>query len=168
MYLQNDFNNKEKHIPRIHYFGTDQGFNILVLDKLGKSLEDLFNYQKKKFSLKTVCILADQMLTRIEFIHNKHFLHRDIKPDNFMVGVGNQEKNLYIIDFGLSKRYMGKDGKHIAYKTGKSLTGTARYASINTHLGCEQARRDDVESIGYVLIYFLRGVLPWQNLKATT
>lgn len=156
-------------IPSIKWSGIDGEDNILVMDLLGPSLEDLFVYCGRKFSLKTVLMLADQMVTRIEYVHSKGFLHRDIKPDNFLMGLGRKANQVYIIDFGLAKRYRDSTtNRHIPYRENKNLTGTARYASCNTHLGIEQSRRDDLESLGYVLLYFLRGSLPWQGLKAAT
>jgi len=208
-----------KGIPNSHWYGVEGDYNVLVIDYLGSSLEDNFDFCARKFSLKTVLMLADQMLQRIEYMHSKKFLHRDIKPDNFLMGRGFSEFRkcegfgtvtfeqywaavkakrmsdspdceklpkeqdeaqrvwqksarvgmVYVIDFGLSKKYIdSRTQQHIPYKEGKNLTGTARYASVNTHLGIEQGRRDDLEALGYVFMYFLRGSLPWQGLKANT
>ncbi|EKF29206.1 casein kinase, putative [Trypanosoma cruzi marinkellei] len=152
-------------IPRIHYFGVEGEYSVLVMDLCGPSLEDLFNYCGRRFSLKTVCMLADQMLQRVEFLHGKGFIHRDLKPENFVFGIGRRGHVLHLIDFGLSKLYWNKRKQlHIPFCEGKTLTGTARYCSTWTHRGFEQSRRDDLESIGFIIIYFLLGSLPWQGI----
>ncbi len=140
----------------------------MVMDLLGPSLEDQFNKCGRHFSLKTVLMVADQMLERVELMHSRHLIHRDIKTPNFVTDAGRENGNfIYCIDFGLSKRYRHpRTLQHIPQREGRSLTGTPRYASINNHLGVEPSRRDDLESIGYVLVYFLKGGLPWQGLKA--
>ncbi|CAH8309433.1 unnamed protein product [Eruca vesicaria subsp. sativa] len=156
-------------IPHLKWFGVEGEYNCMVIDLLGPSLEEFFNYCSRSFSLKTVLMLADQMINRVEFMHVRGFLHRDIKPDNFLMGVGRRANQVYIIDYGLAKKYRDlQTHKHIPYRENKNLTGTARYASVNTHLGIEQSRRDDLESLGYMLMYFLRGSLPWQGLRAGT
>ena len=153
-------------ISNIKWFGREGDYNVLVLDLLGPNLEELFRICDRKFSLKTVLMLADQMITRVEYMHSRGFLHRDVKPQNFLMGVGEQLNCVYIIDFGLAKIYDNPStDQHISYTKNNALIGTLRYASINNHLGIEQSRRDDLESLGYVLMYFLRGKLPWQGLK---
>lgn len=154
-------------IPRVQWYGTECDFNAMVFDLLGPSLEDLFNFCRRKFSLKTVLMLADQLISRLHYIHSKGFIHRDIKPENFLMGVGNNGNKVYATDLGLSTEYrVATKDSDKAQQGNTSLVGTPRYASINGHLGAEQSRRDDMESLGYLLVYFLRGSLPWQGLKA--
>ncbi|KAL8436194.1 hypothetical protein ACSSS7_001924 [Eimeria intestinalis] len=215
-------------IAQVYYCDAEADFNIMVMELLGPSLEDLFNLCSRQFTLRTILMIADQVvrrhfqqllrfraahelllgrgaemgntllraegivsalwspvpsgsvelpwlgvqLDRVEYLHSKNFIHRDIKPDNFLVGRvnGPNQSVIYMIDYGLAKKYRDpKTHQHIPYRENKNLTGTARYASISAHLGSEQSRRDDLEAVGYVLMYFCRaGTLPWQGIKANT
>ena len=155
-----------KGIPRIYKYRQGHNHNYLVMELLGKSLDKLFSDNDKYFTYKTIFQIGYQMIERIQYVHSKLYIHRDIKPGNFVIGRGDKSKIIYIIDFGLSKRYIDPEKKcHIPYREGKGLTGTARYVSLFTHYGIEQSRRDDIESIAYNLIYFAKGKLPWQGVK---
>ncbi|KAK2963157.1 putative Casein kinase 1 [Blattamonas nauphoetae] len=154
-------------IPRIHWFGVEGDYNIMVMDLLDASLEMLFQRCDRRFSLKTTLLLGIQMISRIEFLHSKGFIHHDIKPDNFLMGRGKNRGTVFMIDYGLAKRYRDvRTHQHIPYRETKGITGTIRFVSINAHVGIEQSRRDDLESVGYLLIYFLKGELPWQGVRA--
>lgn len=169
-------------IPRVLWFGQECDYFALVHDLLGPSLEDLFNYCNRQFSIKTVLLIADQAISRIQYIHDRGFLHRDIKPDNFLMGTGAKGNILYTIDFGLAKEFC--NAERFQNLQGRPFGGTRRYASLNNHNGrgmfsvdyvtavansvAEQSWGDDLESLGYVLLYFAHGSLPWQGLKSAT
>ena len=165
--LLKDGDKPRKGIPEIYYFGTYQNKNVMVMEKLGPSLEMLFNKLDRTFSLQTVLLIGIQLLELFQFIHRKKIIHRDIKPDNFLIGCKDKKNTIYMIDFGLSREFK-RGRKHIHYSESRSLTGTLRYASMRNHIGIEQSRRDDLESLGYMLVYFLKGKLPWQGLKGST
>ena len=153
-------------IPTMHWFGIAGEYNAMVMELLGQNLEDLFSYCTKNFTLKTIIMITIQLIERIKHVHDNNYIHRDIKPQNFLVGKDSTAKAIYILDFGLAKRYRDEHTHiHIPLKENRNLTGTARYASCNAHNGLEQSRRDDMESIAYVILYFFKGKLPWQGLK---
>ena len=156
---------KGPNIPYIKSYGYSGNYNVLVMQLLDKSLEDLIN-KYTKFSIKTTSMLGYQMVNILQYIHDRHIIPRDIKPDNFVMGSRENNDRLYILDFGLAKKYRSsRTLKQYPYIKKKKLTGTARYASIHALEAYEQSRRDDLESVGYVLMYFLRGELPWQGLR---
>ena len=153
--------------PKVYLLTPLDDVLIMVMELLGDNLQKLIkNQPEKKFSLKTTLMLGIQILKRIKTLHDNNFIHRDIKPENFTIGLKKMNNIIYMIDYGLTRKYCDSHKKHIPYKEGKSLTGTALYASIYTHKGIEQSRRDDLESLGYMMIYFCKGELPWMNVKA--
>ena len=154
-------------LPELISFGKTKRYNILVESLLGRSLYQIFNDCDKKFNIKDVCMIAIQMLERLEYIHSKNFIHRDIKPHNFLVSPKN-EGLIYIIDFGLTKKFKSDRGNHVKFSVTKHIVGTPRFCSINAMRGVEQSRRDDLESLSYLILYFLLGSLPWQGLKITS
>ena len=151
-------------IPEVLSFGRIKNYNVLVEPLLGKSLLDIFTERRKRLALEDICLIAIQIIERIQWVHSKNIVHRDIKPDNFLIG--KKDPNIiYLIDFGLSKKFRSsKTGKHLRFGFTGKLTGTVRFASANALRGGEQSRRDDLESIAYMLIYFMRGKLPWQGV----
>lgn len=151
----------------IHWMGVDGEFYALVMDLLGPSLQNLYDFCGRHFGMKTLLWVASEMIQRVETMHSKNFIHRDIKPENFLIGHGKKLNIIYMIDFGLSKRYRcPKTGQHIDFKMRLSPTGTLRYCSLMAHQSYEQSRRDDLESVGNILMYFLNGGhLPWMDLE---
>jgi len=154
---------QQQGFAEVFHFGREGHFVCLVMELLGKSLDDCLDLCNGRFNVKTTALIAAQIIQRIEYLHSKRIIHRDIKPENFMMGVGARAHIVYLIDFGLSEVYYLDDRHNSQVKD--TLTGTARYASINAH-DHSQSRRDDLEAIGHMLIYFLRGSLPWSGLKA--
>ena len=151
-------------IPKVLSFGRCGNNHILVETLLGKTLKQLFDLNKNPQSkMKDMCMAAIQIMDRIKFIHSKNIIHQDIKPENFLVGNPNTSL-IYIVDFGLSKKYRSsRTNKHIKFAKNKPFNGTFNFASINSMKGIEMTRRDDLESIGYMLIYLIKGKLPWSE-----
>ena len=164
IYRYLDYMGFKEGLPKIYDWKELEDYNVLIMQLLGVNLESLLNKFNRRFKLSTVLKLANTLITLLESMHKIGFIHRDIKPNNFMIGKDEDKGQVYIMDFGLSKKYTSK-GRHMKFREGRSLIGTARYASINMHMGMEPSRRDDLESVGYMLIYFLKGKLPWQGLK---
>ncbi|KAL1450598.1 hypothetical protein WDU94_002941 [Cyamophila willieti] len=151
-------------VPHVQWYGQYGDYNALVMDLLGPSLEDLFRHCSKRFTLKTVLMLADDMIKRLAHVHDQGIVHRDIKPDNFLMGVGEKSHIVHLVDYGLATLCRN----YVPVRRSRGLTGTARYASLNAHQGIDQAPRDDMEALTHTLIYFLKGSLPWQSIKGET
>jgi serine/threonine protein kinase len=155
-------------IPEVISFGRTKTHNILVMPLLGQSILDLIIMLGKKLQMNDICLIAIQILERIEWVHSKNIVYRDIKPENFLFGKKDPEV-LYLIDFGLCKKYKSsKTGKHILPKNLGKFTGTSRYASVYSMAGNEQSRRDDIESIGYMIIFLMKKKLPWQGIRGNS
>lgn len=157
-------------IPKIYWFGyNEKGCATLVMQQLGKSIEHLLKKSGGRFRLKTAMMLTIQIFDQLKRLHDTGFVHRDIKPENFLMGLPDSEdaNRVFMIDLGLAKRIKTEKMVHIKMTTGRSLIGTARYASISSHIGEELSRKDDLESLFYMFIYFVKGVLPWQGITTT-
>lgn len=157
--------NNNQGIPSVKWFGKDDENYYMVIDLLGQSLQSLLN-KNSVFSLKLVLQIGIQVINLLKTIHDRGLVHRDIKPENFLLTTNQNDTNIYIIDFGFCKSYL-IDNKHIPYKHTHSLIGSNTYASINAHNFIELSRRDDLESLGYMLIYFYLGSLVWQQQQET-
>ena len=155
-------------IPKLISYGKYSMYNVLIEELLGKSLYGIWSENKNidmKIKLHDICLIAIQCIDRLEYIHSKNIIHRDIKPFNFMIGKKSPDV-IYLIDFGIAKKYRSsRTGKHIKYSNIKLINGSLRYMSINANKGYEQSRRDDFEALGYMLIFFAKNNLPWENIE---
>ena len=151
-------------IPALKAFGTNKKYNILVQSLLGDSLSSILE-KYKSISLKDTLMIAIQVIERLEYIHSKSLIHRDVKPGNFLIG-REDPYIIYLIDFGLTKKYRSaRTGKHVKYKVTKYYNGTFMFGSVNSLKGIEVSRRDDLECAAYMFIYLMKGTLPWASVK---
>ncbi|KAI1723601.1 protein kinase domain-containing protein [Ditylenchus destructor] len=169
--LYEDGNGRVEGFPKVYWYGHEYGHNIMVMELLGAPLASLFAFCDRKFGKQTIVSLGEQMIQRIKHLHQRGFIHRDIKPENFLIGLGDKESTCYLIDFGLARRYRYRENRllrHIPFRKGRNFVGTAKYASVNSHKSIELSRRDDLESLGYVLIELINGSVPWKNISKRT
>jgi serine/threonine protein kinase len=152
--------------PEMRFYGSEGQLNILVIDLLGKSVAALFKDCGCHFSMKTILMLADQMISRLEYLHAKGIIHCDVKPENFVLGKGYNSNQLYLVDFGMSGLYRDAETLQHITDAKSAFVGTARFASVNAHKRRTLARRDDLESLAYTLIYLATGSLPWQDFAS--
>eukprot|EP01060_Flectonema_neradi_P041531 TRINITY_DN9891_c0_g2_i1.p1 TRINITY_DN9891_c0_g2~~TRINITY_DN9891_c0_g2_i1.p1 ORF type:complete len:591 (+),score=63.26 TRINITY_DN9891_c0_g2_i1:45-1817(+) len=152
---------RDRRLPQaLHYASLGGGCSVMVMELMGPSLGDLLKMCGGRFSINTTCLIAIQILEALKFVHSHGYVHRDIKPQNFLVGRGVDMDRIFICDFGLSKPYNTSG----VPKTGGKPAGTIRYVSLNAHRGVEQSRRDDLEALGYMLVHFITSKLPWNNI----
>lgn len=158
-----------KYIPSLYAAGTEGKFNYIVMDLLEQSVEELHINYGQQMSLKVVVHLALQMISIVEQIHARGIIHRDLKPANFLLKTNAQQiSELYLIDFGLARCFLDEKGRHVQLKTNEQIVGTQRYMSVNTHHGLTAGRRDDLESLGYIMLFLYHGQLGWQNQNSIT
>ena len=156
-------------VPRVYDFFTDGDYNVLVMDRLGKSIEDILQEQGGSLSTEVTLAIGIKLISALKHIHDRGIVHRDLKPQNMMLSKDTDSTQIFVIDFGLSKRFEDPVTGHIPYQTNKrGLTGTPRYTSVSSHMGAEQSRRDDLESLVYILCYLRSGSLPWQGIRGKT
>uniref|UniRef100_A0A915Q2V9 Protein kinase domain-containing protein n=1 Tax=Setaria digitata TaxID=48799 RepID=A0A915Q2V9_9BILA len=168
-YLEHEFmvyrNLRGRGVPHVHWFGIVGGCKAMVMDLAGPALEELFTYCRRRFSLKTVLMLADQMLDRIQCMHDAGYVHGDLTSDTFVMGIEENFAKLYLLNMKYASKYVNIRGgrrKHIPYKENVEFYGSLCFSSLNRHLGTVASRRDDLESYVYIILYFLKGNLPWQ------
>lgn len=155
--------------PRYIETGVDAVFRYLAMELLGKNLDELFILCGNKFTIKTVLMIADQLISSLEFLHKRHYIFRDIKPNNFVIGRGSKSNQIFMVDFGLCKKYIDEEtSEHVEFLEGQSVAGTVRFASKYALAGNTQSRRDDMIALGYLLIYFAKGTLPWAAIEANS
>jgi len=147
-------------IPKLYKHGTYQKCPYMICQLLGKNLASVHKKHDKSFSLGTAITIALQVLARLEHIHEKGFIHRDLKPQQLVLS--QCKKKFFLIDFGLARRYIFKK-QHVAYQSNCPRAGNATFSSLNNHMGIRQSRRDDIESWAYILVYLWKGYLPWQQ-----
>ena len=150
-------------VPAVYQYGSERDHAFLAMEYCGSAISSIHKVCGNRFDCKTVAVLAKRMLETLEGIHGKYILHRDLKPENMMFD--GRTGRFFLIDYGLSKRFVDQAGRHIVRSINKSFRGTLRYCSLNMHNGVENTRRDDLESLAYVLVYLLKGSLPWMNAK---
>ena len=152
-------------LPNVITFGISGRYHILIENLLGKSIYNIWLEKEKKFNIKDTCMFAIQALERVEYVHSTNYLHTDIKPGTFLVGNPDQSQ-IYLIDFGNARKYRSsRTGKHLPFSRNYKIYGTTIFLSLNVLKGIEQTRKDELESLGLVIIYLYKGYLPWSNYK---